>query len=103
MFVNVTFNHIEKYFHVFPVDSLSVNFFIDRAASRGVGVSPILTWGEEHNTCEQNKVADSIKCTNYNVYCIEPDDNIIFRVAVPGRNLYRSISCGDLVKDKFDF
>lgn len=101
MYVKVSFNRIYDYFQIFPDDKASISIFHSgKTDPQSVVISPK---DYVQPICEPEVVADTITCSNLDVYCQDPSELISLRIVAAGEILFHEVDCNTIVSGGFDY
>lgn len=96
--MKASLTEVKNVLQIYPTDIMRVDFYIDKSGdARPQSFS--LSVKDYSALCDNFAAADQIHCTNFNVYCTAPTDNIVARVTGGGEFLYSKFPCSDLLAD----
>lgn len=98
LYLKASLTDVKNVLQIYPTDIMRVDFYIEKSGeARPQSFS--LSVKEYEALCDNFAAADEIHCTNFNVYCTAPTDNIVARVTGGGQFLYSKFPCSDLLAD----
>jgi len=113
IYAKITFNRINTNLVVLPGDQVSLKFTSEDTYNHGLRITPDVESsqlpepfksryqvpGPQGTTvnlpCNDMKIADTIQCTNYEVYCTGPNDRITLSVQGKGEMFLLDQNCKD--------